>query len=198
MNFVEMIDMTEDRASAVPAPGSRASTEPQGVSAVPASIPDAKRPSRYDPEIVKRAAQEIAAACAEWDQNNSDPAEWVDDLIKCRHDWDDGYRLTKALEDRCGVYGDMALAEVLDSASSALYTAHEAAERQWVTANSITPSLAVGERLTTRHGAGSVGGIIPERAIYLFIPDAEQMRFASGGGYHLPYEEALAARGEAA
>lgn len=138
------------------------------------------------------AAREIAAACVEWDNGESSPDEWVDDLLKCHWDWDDGYKLAKALDDRCHVSSDMALAEALDGASHALWTAHEAAVRQWAVDNNVQPSLEVGARVTCRFGEGVVGSIDKDRAIYLFVPDAERERYARGGGIHLNFEDASA------
>jgi hypothetical protein len=161
------------------------------VSPVPASIPSV-RPKRSNPDIVVAAAREIAAACVEWDNGGGSIEDWVHDIIKCRWDWGDGYKLARALEDRCHVEADLALAKALDGASYALWTAHDAAVRRWAEENDVRPTLTIGTHVATSRGDGVIGAIDEKRAIYLVVPYGEEERFRNGGGMCIDYEDASA------
>lgn len=166
--------------------------EPE-VSALRASVPRA-RPTRRDPAIIRAAAEKLAVACAEW-CGASKPEDWVDDLIKCEFYWDDGYRLARALQDRCYVDPDADLVETLSYASSELWDAESVAVRAWIDANNIKPSLKVGDRISYREWVGVVNGIDEQRAIYLLKPDGEEERYLNGGGILVAYELAVPASG---
>lgn len=183
--------MSQDSdASAVPTGPAPSGLSPCGSQAEPL-VPSVVRPNRNDPAIVAAAARKIAEVCVEWDGEDSAVEDWIDDLIKCCFDWDDGYRLAKALDDRCYVHVDADLVEALGAASYAHSDAHEAAVREWVKANQIKPDLEVGDRVSCRFGEGVIGGAHLDRAIYLFVPDGEREKYARGGGIHLNFEDAV-------
>jgi hypothetical protein len=147
-----------------------------------------KRPSKYDDAIVRAAAEKLAVRCAEWEGEAED---WIDDLVKCRRDWDDGYQLARALETRCSVSPDGDLVETLDDAYSLLVSEHERAVKQWVQIVGFTPRFQTGDRAECRQGPGIINSVKLDEAIYYFIPDSEpnKERFKLGGGYLINAED---------
>lgn len=161
-----------------------------------ASIPSAApgssmpRPTPWDAAIVRYAAEQIAEhICKEWDHDNL-PSEWVDDLIKCKHSWSDGYRLAKELESSSYIDGDRELVDVLDEAGWMHDRAHEDAVKKWVQIVGFTPDFDVGARVQTRHGPGTVWRVEAERAQYVVATDDRE--WGQGGGYVLNAEDVTA------
>lgn len=116
------------------------------------------RPAITAPHVVMDAATVMAERCAKWDPT-SKAEDWVDDLAKGIMFWDDGYRLTKHLDDTAHVVGDSELVGILDDAHYELLLAHDRAMRTWVTFVGFHPEHAVGDEVDTRHGRGTVTSI---------------------------------------
>jgi hypothetical protein len=153
------------------------------------------RPSLHDKAIVREAAEKLAADCAKWDDSDSSPEAWVDDLAKLSHEWGDGYELAKALDDRCGVSPDSELVEILDSASSYLWAAHRDAVRKWAQIVGFTPQFAVGDTVETpRHGPGVVRRVEMDEARYV-VATFERQWTGPGSGWVLDAEQVRAAQG---
>lgn len=148
-----------------------------------------RRPRSSDAAIIEVAATALAAECAKWSKDGTSIAEWVDCLRDIR--WcNNGYQIAKELDEYHSVEPDEELVEILAGAGSHLYSAREAAIKQWVAANNITPPLTVGDRVNTMWGEGRISGIKADYATYLVIHDGEEEKFANGGGVVINYEDA--------
>lgn len=146
-------------------------------------IPSA-RPRRNDPAILVAAITDLAKDCADWDMEDGPNADCIEGWERALRRCDicqNGYELAKELEDYHGVTPDAALVEILDCASSYVWTTHSNAVRAWAAATNWTPRRAVGDRFDTRHGVGAITRICSDNAYYLFVPDAEVSRFTNGG-----------------
>lgn len=144
------------------------------------------RPARNAPEVRAKAVEEIAAQCAEWGGGTSD--EWAVMLSRC-HLTDNGYELARELDTYHRLRGiDAELVEILDSASSYLWSAHDDAVAEWVAANGIKPALPVGTRVSIPRGEGVIRGFDDKHGSYLVIPDGEEELFKNGGGNIVAYE----------
>lgn len=153
-------------------------------------IPNAMaRPKRYDPAIVRFAAEQIASECERWDP--STPAsDWVDPLIREVHHWTDGYDLARQLERYHHVQPNSELVETLDGAYHHLTEAHEDALRKWAKIVGWTPAFAVGDMVECRLGVGPIHAVYAELGQY--VVDVERR---GNGGYILNAEDVRAASG---
>lgn len=149
------------------------------------------RPSRNAPEVRAAAIRSLAEECATWGDGDTIDT-WIG-ILRDAHLNSNGFEIARDLDRYGRVNGaDAELVEILDGASHCLWTAHDAAVTAWVAAEGIQPALDVGARVTIdRHGPGTISGIKPESGHYLFVPDNDCDRFASGGGIYLAYEDAV-------
>jgi hypothetical protein len=149
------------------------------------------RPTRNDDNVIRAAALKLAEDCAEWD-SETPTAEWVDALLKCKRHWSDGYELARELQDRCWVSPDAALVEVLDGASSYLWSAENEAVKAWIAEHGVTAPLSIGTRVACGRGTGEITRIDAERGAYVVLPDAERgdPKFSRGGGWIINYDDA--------
>lgn len=145
------------------------------------------RPRPYAPETVRVAAERIAEECAEWDPT-SKPENWVEALVGCVRDWNDGYRLARELEIHHSVRPDSGLVEVLDGAHHHLDRAQEEAENIWVRIVGFTPGHAIGDLVVFAHGTGPIHSIDMKRARY--VVDVER---TGNGGIYANAEDVAAA-----
>ncbi len=105
------------------------------------------RPKRYDEAITKAAAKSIAPEVKRWLHDDTTLEQVETDLLKSmRYGGGDGYELAKSIE-RVGYNPDAELVEILDGVGIAKIRAHDAACREWVTANNIQPP-AIGSWVT--------------------------------------------------
>jgi len=145
------------------------------------------RPTRSDPRVKEIATRRLAEDCAQWG-DETDAAQWEKMLSRC-HLNDNGYEIAKDLDQRQHVIAvDAVLVEILDSASSYVWSAHDDLTKLWVEANGIQPSLVIGDRVRTTRGDGTISGIRQAWAKYIVVPDCEAEKFANGGGVILDYE----------
>lgn len=145
-----------------------------------------KRPTRYDDAVVRPAAAVIAKACSEW-AGDGDPDDWIDDLIQCRHEWDDPYRLAKRLDDRYGVSADFELVETLDGVLWEVGRIHDDAVKAWVAETGFTPAYAVGDVVTCAQGTGPIHEIRMDTAQYVVATTDRD--WGLGGGYIINAED---------
>ena len=142
-----------------------------------------KRPKESDQAIVRAAAERLAARCVKWDPT-SKAEDWVEDLIKASHHWDDGYKLVKYLDDHAHVEGDVLLVEELDGAGFELSRLVTEETRRWVAIVGFDPAFAVGDKVSCRHGEGVVNSIRVETAQYVVATDGRET-----GGYIINAED---------
>ena len=149
------------------------------------SSPDCalKRPTDYEDYVVRDAAEKLAQQCQQWDMQTS-AEEWIEDLVKARYEWTDGYALAKELDDRCHVSPDSELVDILDRAPSYLSDAHRKAVKRWVRIVGFTPGYAIGETVGTRHGNGKITKIYVETAQYVV-----DTKGVGNGGYIINAED---------
>lgn len=170
-------------------------TPPEGSRAKPTSIAASapgcalKRPTRHDEGVVREAAKLIAAECGRWDSDTG-PEEWIEDLVKVRHHWDDGYKFARALENSCHVDPDADLVDILDGAYSHLAMVHDRETRKWVGIVGFQPAHAVGDVVTCSQGTGPINDIRVETAQY--VVDVKR----SGNGGYIINAEDIEADGE--
>lgn len=155
------------------------------------SIP---RPPRNDPAVRAAAVKQLVDECVKWDGDNPDPAYWEKAFARISLS-NNGYEIARDLDFHAGVAPDAELVEILDSASSYLWGAHDRAVEAWVEANGIVPTLAIGDRITCRSGTGTISGIDTKSGRYVFVPEGEEERFKTGGGVLIEYEAAVPAHG---
>ncbi len=154
------------------------------------------RPLRSDPAIRIEVAKQLAEDCGQWDmQDDATPAcikGWVNALLECRLS-DNGYEIARNLEDYHSVSPDAELVEILDSASSYVWSAHENLVKAWVTDNGITAPLSVGQAISCRHGEGLIVRLNEESARYIFQPYGKEHEYSGkGSGILVEYEAAQA------
>jgi hypothetical protein len=127
------------------------------------------RPRCGDVEVLKAAAQSLAEACAEWGDE-----EWEDELLQA-FQWGctDGHELARYLEEHFGVSPDEDLVEILSGAWWAIQYAHDSAVEEWTKKTGFTPSLSVGDRVSTPKGAGVVQKVLESQASYLVALDGK-------------------------
>jgi hypothetical protein len=127
----------------------------------------AKRPTRNDDEIVRKAAERLMPDVLEWLSSNGDDVSndeeernnTLDQLvgaIKGSFD-NDGYHLAKEL-DRDGWDPDSRLVEILDSADSFLRDEVRKASIEWFKSEGITPH-PTGARVKSKQRGDSFGKI---------------------------------------
>lgn len=134
------------------------------------------RPKCDDVEVLKAAAQSLAEACAEWGYE-----EWEDGLLEAfQLGHADGYELARYLEEHFGVSPDGGLVRILDGAWRAIQNAHGAAVEEWAKKTGFTPSLSVGDRVSTPKGAGTVREVLERRASYLVALDEKSREVSIG------------------
>lgn len=149
-----------------------------------------KRPKRNAPDIHATAVRALAVECAGWGGGGNVEA-WIEILGDISLN-DNGFEIAKDLDRYHRVNGvDAQLVEVLDGASSHLWTAYDDAVRAWVAANNVQPDLRVGDRVQAPRGPGTIRGIDIESGRYVVVPDAELEQFAKGSGVLLAYENVI-------
>jgi len=149
----------------------------------------ADRPKGNDPAVRALALRSLAGDCAKWGDGGTVDS-WVD-ILRGVHLNENGFEIAKDLDRAYRVTGiDAELVEILDGASSHLWSAHRDAVQAWAAAEGVKPTLAIGQRIECRYGRGVINGIDEEIAVYLLKPDGEEDRFSQGGGVHVAYETA--------
>jgi len=152
------------------------------------------RPTRSNPAVREYAVKQLAEDCAEWDMEGDETESckrgWEAALSEC-HLMDNGYEIARDLE-RHGVSPDAALVEILDSASSYVWTAHDRLVKAWVAENKIIAPLAVGQAITCRYGEGLIVKLDEANARFVFQPYGKEAEYAGGGGILVEYEAAQA------
>lgn len=161
------------------------------------------RPAAHDPAIIEAVARDLMPAVIEWLGSDYDgnEATLLDDLrYACEYWHEDGYERCKRLENKhwdC----NFELAEIMDGASHSSVV--RAATKVWVTANGITPKLAVGTAVEVTHAnqmtdTGTIVAIHPETAEYVVQTTDYLSRFGTGtppqpqSGYLIPFERVRA------
>lgn len=125
------------------------------------SIP---RPARTAPEVLARAAREVADRAIEWlgDDFNGDREQVENHLIETLRYYghDGGYQMAKHLES-LHWSPDSELVEMLDEAEFRIDDAHRAVVRAWVQDHSITVGWKIGDLVTIegREALGHIGEI---------------------------------------
>lgn len=148
------------------------------------------RPRRNAPEHIKAAAAKLAdQIIADWEHGRDASKEaWADALISSSYEWDDGYRLARALERWARVEPDEALVEILGNASCLLGNEHSAAVQMWIQESGYSLSFAVGDHiLTERYGMGSVMSVKPDTGQYVVATDDRE--WSPGSGWLLNAED---------
>lgn len=160
---------------------------PQSDDAAGASV----RPSRSHPEILPAVIAKIAADCAEWERDTSpgNITEWEKCFERINLN-QNGYQIARTLDREFLVEADAELVEILDRASSLLWSEYDNVVRQWVAENAIAPTLSIGQFITSKHGEGPITGIEHASGRYMFVPKGEEERFRTGGGVLVEYEHA--------
>lgn len=98
----------------------------------------------------------IAEGVRAWAKSYSRSEDEIESVIRCFELHIDGYELAKELE-RCELWDITAMdVDALDAVSSHVDTAYRALCMEWVKANNVQPSLAIGTRITSRHVRGGV------------------------------------------
>lgn len=116
------------------------------------------RPTRRDPEIIRKAAEKLAPEVQEWmgDSNDLSLEEITEDIAKAIR-WDtDGYKIARNLDD---YDPDAALVEILDGADSIIYTAHQKACEAWVEASGIQ-APQIGMKVAPAKEGQGVGEVV--------------------------------------
>lgn len=127
-----------------------------------------KRPTRYDPSIKRQAAERLLPEIIQWlgkDWRETDREDYLADLVRVITIYD-GYEAARTLERDCHWQPDFELVEILDGAR-AVTIAEDIAIKAWVEANRIAPLFAIGDQVSTKHGAGKIVAIDAERAAYV-------------------------------
>ncbi len=146
------------------------------------------RPSRNDRSIWQSAVVALAKDCAEWGGEHA--GEWEKLLLRCYLNGN-GFEIAKELDDQHVDGIDAELVEILDSASSYIWSAEDAAVKAWAAEHGLQPTLSVGDRATCKWGEGVISGIDGGQARYTFVPDDDRERFKGGGGICVAYEDAI-------
>jgi hypothetical protein len=120
------------------------------------------RPALHSSEVVFRASRRAAGEIIkEWwgEASKADRNHIVDALCQAfsRSIQQDGYAMACYLDRQFLWDPDANLVDILDRGH--LYDAHNAAVREWVAANGITPKFAVGNEVSCRHGNGVIVSI---------------------------------------
>ena len=158
--------------------------------------PGPRRPQHERSRVVKpprptyrdvrpAAAAKLAPAVLKWAD-----CEWPGIERRLVSAWDsDGYAFARNLEHECGIDPDAELVEILSGADE--WSERTRAVKAWVIEHGIALNLQVGQRVTSRHGAGVIRERLEAEATYIVLPDAEadSPKFASGGGLILAAED---------
>ena len=164
-----------------------------------------KRPSRHDERIVRLAAEKTFDRREDYgvevDDYDSATESAINDIASVISGSRDGYEMARDLE-RKGWYCTSQMVEWLDGADYDLYSAHDQAVAEWVAAEGIKPSLAIGASVTFTtpafHAkgrgptlAGEITAIDEKHARYtVFVPELGHVREGCGThGIILPFEE---------
>jgi hypothetical protein len=175
-----------------------------------------KRPDRNDDAVLEQAARTLFPDIKRWLQEGgeSDPDEdeVVEQLAEALKYHDDGYEISKALEDR-GWSPDARLVDLLDNAMQR-EIAFQNAVKQWVEQYQIKPTYQVGDKVRVKARAafsakfsrpawhdGEISKIDAAAATYVVrveslghIKEGTLPRGSSGTyGFILPFEEVFAA-----
>lgn len=132
------------------------------------------RPKNKSPEVLARAAQELAKQIAmNWDGVEGNEAERAAEVSNIAGDLQkvlsrtydsDGYSLAKALEDYHGWDPDASLVEMLDGAFWAMESAHRALVADWVASSGVSVPFAEGDQVQSPKGVGTVTKIDAQHA----------------------------------
>lgn len=118
------------------------------------------RPNKMTPGIALNAGRKVAAELLSADLVQGKLDEIAQDIARCGNRYDDGYKLAKELERRCGWDCDLQIAEELDGFSSYVRSGIEAAEKAWAERNAITRPFPDGTRVRLRRGeTGVITGV---------------------------------------
>lgn len=153
------------------------------------------RPSRFDERIVEAAARALMPEIQRWAQDERDvfdEAAYVADIAAELESGEmDGFKLAYHLQQN-GWECDAELVEILDGASSHLFSIHQKAVEEWVSANVITAEFSVGDIVSTPHGIGPICDIYHDTAQYLVqTPDFLSRRGPDAkGGTVVAFEQA--------
>ena len=154
------------------------------------------RPRSSDPAIRQVGVAALAKECAAW--GGDDEAGWAELLGRISLHGN-GFEIASELDRYHHVSGiDLELVEILDGASHCVWDAERKAVREWVAANNIRPSLALGERITYRRWSGVINGFDEAQGLYYLKPDDEPEKYKQGGGICVAYEDATPAQSERA
>lgn len=145
------------------------------------------RPTRGDPAVRAKAIAALADDCARWEGGEGLAVNWIAALQGLSL-YGNGYELARNLESAAYIDPDAELVEILDSARTYLWYAHDEAVAAGVQASNIKPSLPIGQRAKYRSKLGTITGFQENIASYLFVPDADKEYFANGGGNVVAYE----------
>lgn len=156
------------------------------------------RPSLHDPAILAEVADALLdrlSVCVP----PGERADWLKDLRDALEDAAgdyDGYTLGQFLDRDCGWDVDAELIEDLNHAVMFLLAAHDRRVREWVKANSVAPTLAVGDRVRWRRGlweprTGVITSVRLDSAQYIVQDEAQQAQgHPAHLGYLVPYVDA--------
>jgi len=146
------------------------------------------RPAMFSRAVKAAAVEAIIDDVASWAKHS--PDEIRGDLNSC---FDiDGYSFAKELDDSRS-WGDVdaELVEILDGATMALSSAHDAAVKAWVIAHGVTVPYAIGDVVCLRNVPARIVGIRHDTAKVVAQPVKPDGRvYGDEGGWLHPFEDA--------
>lgn len=162
------------------------------------------RPPHYSLSVDKIVANSLLPHVLTWLKSNGDDhiEEEHDDILEQLTEslfmHDDGYSVSKHLDEKCMWSVDSELVGILDDVGHLRYHAHESLVEGWVVQHHILPEYSVGQRVTfkkQRYEKEAVEGVITavreKTATYLIF--SEELGHVSSGtgtyGVHLAYED---------
>ena len=147
-----------------------------------------KRPGYYSNPVLIEAARGILNDVKDWaapDDLGSDD-EIIAALAHAMRSSQDPFEIATELARRYWE-PDYALCEVLDGAN--FFHARDLVVSKWVEENGILPILSIGASVNTPRGEGVIKEIIGKTGEYIVAPP-DDPRFAKGGGWLVPFEDA--------